>query len=147
MKECIKVKRLLSRYLDKETGDADSALVEAHIDICPLCKKELSELSRIKELILGKERRTLPEDYLVCRLREKIASEQYTEKRLSLVGIGSLSRRLIPVPVATIILLITFLFLISTGQQVSESSLEDNILSGAPVTTEAALGLILGVQD
>ena len=96
---------------------------------------------------MGKEKKTLSQDYLVCRLREKIASEQYTEKRLSLVGIGSLSRRLIPVPVATIILLITFLFLISTGQQVSESSLEDNILSGAPVTTEAALGLILGVQD
>ena len=146
MKECIRVKRLLSRYLDKEISNSDVALVETHTDICPLCKKELLELSRVKEIMLGKEKKTLPQDYLVCRLREEIAGRQYTEKRLSLTGIGSLSRRLIPVPVATLVLSITFLFLTSTTQQVSEASLEDNILRGIPITTEVALGLILGVQ-
>lgn len=147
MKECIKVKRLLSRYLDKETGEAETTLVATHLNSCPLCKKELLELSRVKELVSGKERMTLPESYLVCRLREEIAREQRTRKRLFLGNIGNLSRRLIPIPVATIVLSIVFLFLISTGQKVSESSLEDNLLSGTPVTTEAALGVILGVQD
>ena len=147
MKECIKVKRLLSRYLDKETGEAETTLVATHINTCSLCKKELLELSRVKELVSGKERITLPESYLVCRLGEEIAREQRTRKRFSLGNIGNLSRRLIPIPVATIVLSIIFLFLISAGQQANESSLEDNLLSGTPVTTEAALGVILGVQD
>jgi predicted anti-sigma-YlaC factor YlaD len=146
MKECIKVKGLLSRYLDKETSSADTALVKEHLDICPLCKKELLELSRVKEIILGKEKKALPRDYLVCRLREEIAEKQGSESRPKLADIGTLSRRFIPVPAATLVLSAALLFTTSTGQKVSEASLEDNMLKGVPVTTEVALGLILGVE-
>lgn len=147
MKDCIKVKRLLSRYLDKETGEAETNLVETHLNSCPLCKKELLEFSRVKELVSGKERMTLPENYLVSRLREEISRQERHRKRLSLIDLGNLSRRLIPIPVATIVLSLLFLLLISAGPKVSKSSLADNLLSGTPVTTEAALGLILGGQD
>ncbi len=147
MKECLKVKRLLSRYLDKETGETETNLVETHLNSCSLCKKELLELSRVKELVSGKERLILPENYLVSRLREEITRQERRRKRLSLIDLGNLSRRLIPIPVATIVLSLLFLFLISAGPKVSEFSLADNLLSGTPVTTEAALGLILGGQD
>ena len=147
MKICIKLKKLLSRYLYKETGETETTLVTTHLNTCPLCKKELLEFSRVKEIVSGKERMTLPENYLVGRLREEIVREQRAGKRLSLGNIGNLSRRLIPIPAATIVLSIVFLFLISTGQQANESSLEDNLLSGTPVTTETALEVILGVQD
>ncbi len=144
MKECRKVKRLLSRYLDKETGNADSALIRAHLDNCSFCRKELLGLSRVKELISGKERKVLPQDYLVYRLREEIAGQQHAEEKLSwIAGMGNFSRRLIPVPVAVIVLSIVFLISISK-QQVSEYSLEEHILSGTQTTTETALGLILG---
>ena len=94
MKECRKVKRLLSRYLDKETSTAESAMVAAHLDSCLVCQKELLELTRVKELILGKERKSLPEDYLVYRLREKIASQERPARKFSwLAGMGDISRK------------------------------------------------------
>ncbi len=148
MKECAKVKRLLSRYLDKETSNTDTALVEAHLDICPFCKKEFSALARAKKFILEKERKTLPQDYLVYRLREKIASEQrVTKQGLSwLADMGNFSRKLIPVPVTAIVLSLAFLIL-SSGQQTSKYSLEEHMLSGTQTTTATALELILGAQN
>lgn len=145
MKECRKIKRLLSCYLDKETGNADNNLIKAHLDSCLLCKKELLELARVKEFILGKKRKTLPQDYLVYRLREEIAGLQQVKERFSwITGVSNLSRRLIPVPL--IVLSIAFLIL-SYRQQVNKYPLEEHILSGTQTTTETALGLILGVQN
>jgi len=148
MNECGKVKRLLSRYLDKETGDTDNTLIKAHLESCSFCKKELLGFVQVKEFILGKEHKVLPQDYLVCRLREVIAGEQcLVKQRLSwLSGIGSFSRRLIPVPVTVIVLSLAFLIL-NSRQQVSKYSLEEHILSGTRTTAETALGLILGVQN
>jgi predicted anti-sigma-YlaC factor YlaD len=148
MKECIKVSKLLSRYLDKEASCADNLLIEAHLDKCLSCKKELLELSRIKELVLGKERKTLPQDYLVCRLRQNIADERCIIKQgLSwLSGIGDFSRKIIPVPVAVIVISLVFMILTSK-QQLTEYSLEEHVLSGAQTTTETALGVMLGVLN
>lgn len=146
MRECKKAKKLLSRYLDKETGEVDAAFVKKHLDICHICNKEYLELFKVKELMLEKERKSLPLDYLVCRLKEEIASQQYAEERPSwIAGLGNLSRRLIPVPAAVIVLALVFLIL-SSRQQLSEYSLEEHILSGTQTTTETAVKLILGAQ-
>lgn len=146
MKECAKVRRILSRYLDKETGDADTIMIEAHLAGCSLCRKELSELSRAKRFVSKIERKILPEDYLVSRLRDAIARARYAEKRFSLAGMGNFARRLIPVPVAAIIISLVFLVLTST-QSVTKYSLEDYMFSGSATTTETALELILGSQN
>lgn len=146
MKECAQVKRILSRYLDKETRDADTIMIEAHLDSCSLCRKELSELSRVKRLVSGRERKTLPQNYLVSRLRDAIARARYSEKRFSLTGMGNFARRLIPVPVAAIIISLVFLVLTST-QSVTRYSLEDYMFSGSATTSETALELILGSQN
>jgi len=147
MKECVRVKRLLSRYLDKEARVDDVILVEAHLDSCPICKKELSESLRVKEFISKRQRKALPRDYLVCRLREEIAGEYNAQKRFSwLAGIGGLSRKLIPIPVTVIVLSIALLIL-SSRQQVNEYLLEEHILSGAQTTAETAAVLILGAQN
>lgn len=148
MKECVKIKRLLSRYLDKETGSVDTALIEAHLDSCSLCKQELSGFARVKGIILERQRKALPQDFLVCRLRGKIVSERLAsgEGFSWLEAMGNLSRRLMPVPVSAIALLIALLILTS-GQQVSSYSLEERILEKTSVTTETALGLILGAYN
>ncbi|MDD5654748.1 MAG: anti-sigma factor [Candidatus Omnitrophica bacterium] len=145
MNECAKIKRLLSLYIDQEANNADTALVEAHLDKCPGCQKELSQLSRIKGCISEKERRVLPPDYLISRLRDEITSRQYARDRLSLVRMGNFARRLIPVPVAAIVLM-TMLMFMSVKQTVDTDSLEDNILNGVSVTEETILGLVLGTQ-
>jgi hypothetical protein len=147
MKECARVRRSLSRYLDKETGDPETVMVRTHLDKCSSCEGELSRLARIKELIQSKERKTLPQDYLVSRLREEIALERSAGEKLSwLADMGDFSRRLIPVPVSLIVLSMA-LFILIPGQKINKSSLEDMLLSKTAVTTDTALGLILGSQD
>jgi len=147
MKECGRVKKLLSCYLDKEISDIDAVFVKKHLGICHICNEDYLELFKVKQLMLDKERKTLPEDYLVFRLKEKIVSQQHAEESLSwLAGLGNLSRRLIPVPVAAILLSIMFL-VAASKQQMITYSLDEHILSGSQTTRETALGLILGAQN
>lgn len=146
MRECAKVKRILSRYIDNEATDADTALVRSHLERCLPCRQEFSALAGAKGLISGMERKVLPQDYLILRLREKIADERRLRERPSLAGMGILARKLIPVPVAAIIASLIFLFLTS-AQPAAEYSLEEHIFSANPATTETALELILGSQN
>jgi predicted anti-sigma-YlaC factor YlaD len=143
MGECAKIKRMLSRYLDKEVSDADSVAIEAHLVNCPLCKKEISELYQVKSFASKIERKTLSQDYMVSRLRDAIAYAQYAKKKLSLAGMGNFARKLIPVPVTAIVISILFLIFTST-QPVAQTSFEDHIFSGNAATMEIALELILG---
>jgi predicted anti-sigma-YlaC factor YlaD len=146
MKDCIKVQRLLSGYLDNETNSEDTSLVAGHLVICAQCQKELAELSRVKADILELIRKPLPQDYLVSRLRDDLADERRMKERFSLAGLGNLSRRLIPVPVTVIALSIALLIL-SPGQYSNKSSLDEHILSGNSATQETVLGLMLGMVN
>lgn len=143
MKECLKVKRLLSSYIDKELGYADDLRIKRHLDKCPLCRQELSELLSLKEDFLKQPRKHLPPDYLICRLRDKIAEESKAEEKFSLVELGSLSRKLIPVPVGVIVLS-AVLLIYSFRQPESSYSIEDSLFNASPATTETALELMLG---
>ena len=146
MKECTRVKRMLSRYLDGETDRAGKSMVETHLAGCPLCAKEFSALLRIKELAVGMDRKALPRDYMVLRLRDTIASARYAKEKFSLAGMGSFARKLIPVPVAAIIISVLFMVLVAK-QPISASSFEDHIFSERSATTETALEVILGSQN
>ncbi|MBI5050212.1 MAG: zf-HC2 domain-containing protein [Nitrospirae bacterium] len=147
MKECERVKKLLSRYLDEEITGIDAAFVKQHLDICNICNKEYLEFLKVKQLMLKKERKSLPEDYLISLLKEKITSRQYAEENISwLTGLSNLSRRLIPIPIAAIVLSVVFLIVVS-GQKITAYSLDEHILSGSQTTTGMALGVILGTQN
>lgn len=148
MRECDKVMKLLSRYVDKETGEADTAFVKKHIYNCDICNEEYLDLFKLKQLMLEKERKSLPADYLVSRLKQEVADSQYSEEKPSLwiVGMGNLSRRLIPIPAVGIVLSLVFLIL-SSKQQVNKYSLDEHILSGEATTTETVVNLILGAQN
>lgn len=147
MNACGKIKRLLSRYIDKETTDAENVLIKAHLDNCSSCSRELSGLSAVKELVLAKGRKSLAQDYLVYRLREELAGRQSAENRFPwLSAMGNLSRRLIPIPAAVIVLSLVFL-LLSSRQQLTGYSLEEDMLNGTQATTETAIRLILGAQN
>jgi len=146
MIECTKVKRMLSRYLDKEIGGEDSVMIEAHLANCTQCSKELSELTRLKGIVSGVTRITLPQDYLVSRIRDSIMRTRCEERVFSLSDIGNFARKLIPLPIGILVASIVFLVFISV-QPASKNSLEDHIFSGSNATTEMALELILGSQN
>jgi predicted anti-sigma-YlaC factor YlaD len=144
MNKCIKVKRLLSRYLDKEASVEDAKFIENHLSECFLCKNEFLELSSAKSLLHGKERKSLPENYLVYRLREAIADKEYLVGKLAwLSAIGNFSFRLIPVPVAVIALAFAFL-MFTPSHYASKVSLEEHMLSSNSITTQTALELVFG---
>lgn len=144
MSECKKIKRLLSRYLDKEISEEDSVFIKTHLERCSFCMNELLALNRVKDFVLKKERKSFPPDYLFDRLNEEISRKKDAEGSLPwIVAIGNLSRKLIPVPVTAIVLSMAFLLLISR-QQADKYSLEEHLLDGSQTTTEIALGVILG---
>lgn len=147
MNDCRKTKKLLSRYLDLEINLKEVTFVKEHLKQCPLCNREYEELLQLKRLLLEKERKTFPLDYLVLRLREEIAGQESLKERISWIeSLGNLSRRLIPVPVTAIVLTLVFM-IFSLKQPISEYSIEEHILSGAQTTTEIAARLILGIEN
>lgn len=144
MNKCARVRRLLSGYLDKETNERDAILVRTHLATCPSCQDELAALTQVKELVSCKERKTLPQDYLVNCLREEIARQQAPGTDVPwIVAVANLSRRLMPLPLTVIVVSVIFLLLISP-QQKETYSLEEHMLNGSQITTEVALGMILG---
>jgi len=147
MNNCRHIKRMLSRYLDKETTRSDNARIKGHLDHCSSCQTALSELSCVKGLVSGKGRMTLPPDYLVIRLRDKISEAVTVERqRFPLImGMGALSRRLIPVPV-TVIVLSLFFLISNPARQATGYALDDHLFSGNQTTTSMAFEFILGIQ-
>ena len=145
MNACVRVRKLLSRYIDREAGDTDAAFVEAHVAGCFSCKKELRELSCVRELLLKKERKALPEGELARRLLMQILCQKSGRDDFSLVGMGYFARRLIFLPAVAIALSVVFLIL--GPQQTGRYSLEEHIFSGTRTKTAMALGLILGAKN
>lgn len=142
MRECKKVKRLLSKYLDKEASIEDNILVEKHIEECFFCKNELSEFSSAKWLLRSKERKFLPQDYLVNRLRERLSRESYLEEKLSwFSAIGNFSLSLIPVPVVAIAVVV-LLMISSPVSYVDKNSLNYSMLSSKTITMQTAVDLV-----
>lgn len=107
---CRKVKRALNRYIDKELVDKDVlGQIEEHLDICPRCKAQLNSLLSIKGFITQKERVTTEEGFL-DRLKDNLREKASIIKIGWLPEAGKLARRLIPVPVAIMILMSTLIF-------------------------------------
>ncbi len=137
---CAKAQRNLGRYLDKELINKKTlTLIENHLQSCSHCKAELNSLIFIKDLISQKEKLTAGDDFLL-RLQSKLKPETLTTRIRRVVETGTLARRLIPVPVA-IMILVTALML---GRQNSINPLDDYMF-GDLSNTE--LGILNGEQD
>ncbi len=155
MRECAKIKRLLNRYIDKELDRQGSSRIEGHIKECASCKEELDKLYIVKGLIENRQRKSLPEDYLIYRIRERIrVSLQEGPKLQWLFDMGSLSKKLIPVPaLAFALLALVFSFTLKgyrtgdlLGNYLSHDDLtqrEINLLGDSGPSLESIAQLIL----
>lgn len=107
---CTKIKRLISRYIDKELIDGKTmGLIEGHLKECTLCKAEQDFLIKIKGLISEKEKLSAGEDFL-ARLKESLNPPAQAVELKWVVETGNLARRLIPVPVTITLLVMYLLF-------------------------------------
>lgn len=108
--ECKAVTRLLNRYIDKETADKEAvALIEAHLKICALCKKEFELLVFSREFIAKKEKLETDNTFLI-RLTDRLEREGEGINLRWVIDIGELSKRLIPVPLGAMVLTAILLF-------------------------------------
>ena len=107
---CAQVKRFLNRYIDKEIEDKELiALVDEHIKNCPHCQTELDTMISMKNFITQKERISAEEDFLV-NLKKKLEGEAPIINIKWLPQAGELARRLIPVPVISMIVMFVLVF-------------------------------------
>jgi hypothetical protein len=147
MNKCCKVKKLLSRYIDKEADMADTDFVKSHLENCLSCRNVFVEMAKVKNLIVDMPRRVLPQEYLVERINSKIFNDKFAQDSISwLERIGDLAKKLIPVPVSVMLLALFFLIL-NPVEQLIKVNVEDNIISGSQVTTDTVLSLILEGQS
>lgn len=107
---CLKVRRLLNRYVDKELDDKKViALIEGHLNLCAHCQAQLDSLVSVKGLIGQKEQLTAPEDFL-ARVKGKLEPEAQIIRIRWLPEAGELARRLIPAPVVIMLLMLSLIF-------------------------------------
>jgi len=145
MKGCKEIRKILNRYLDKETKEEENIFIQKHLNQCLQCKKEYQEIFAIKKMLQEKERLSLPLDYLVFRLRDKLKEEVKTKERLAwFLEMGNFSRRLIPVPLTAIVFLLLFM-IFNLRQLPANYSVEDYLLNGYQITSENLIELILGL--
>ncbi len=55
---------LLSAYLDDELSVQEKARVDAHLGVCPDCRRELEGLGKAKKRLAGAGRRAMPPDLI-----------------------------------------------------------------------------------
>lgn len=49
--ECLNIRRLISEYIDGETGPAENESVTDHISRCSVCKNELANMYAMREMV------------------------------------------------------------------------------------------------
>jgi hypothetical protein len=157
MNRCAQIKKWLSSYIDKELSNDKSNLVEEHARNCPSCQQELNKLGIVKQMLAGRKRKSLPPDYLLVRLREKISSAEHTENIQWVADAGNFSRRLIPVPLIITVVSVIFLLVSLRGYEKSNyleeyimqgnlSILEQGLLRSQEVTFDSAAKIVLGLN-
>lgn len=60
---CEQMRELLSPYMDQMTNEKETRMVEAHLVVCPECKRELEQLQRVVALVGNLETPQLPEQF------------------------------------------------------------------------------------
>jgi hypothetical protein len=76
---CEEIQRAFSLYLDSELAHASSGAVDAHLDVCPVCRFEL-EKERTLVRSLGRVERPVAPPGLAASITEALAIERAAQK-------------------------------------------------------------------
>lgn len=101
-KNCHRVQKLLSLYLDGELNPKQSKRIAGHLSQCKECASELEQLLSIKEAAQALEQHE-PPDYLFYRIKDEIAKQaRVKSERARLVP----RKRWVLVPAFSVVLII-----------------------------------------
>ena len=100
------VKTLLFSYLDGELNERERHLVQAHLDRCPACRKELDYTRRVRALLTPKEEVEL-NPYFWTRLSARLEQEGRQVRRWA--GLEWAFRRLTPALIGVTVVLLMVL--------------------------------------
>ncbi len=78
--KCPKVRKKLSAFLDNELGKRERKIIREHLKICPLCARELKELSLVWGVVKELEG-VKSSPYLWNNLLKKISQPSLIRKR------------------------------------------------------------------
>jgi anti-sigma factor RsiW len=106
---CKKISNLFNKYIDQELDEKNAQVVKKHISDCSSCRNELALLVSLKKIVSSKEQISVSSDFLL-NLREKLKPEPEIIKIRWVLSMGDLAKRLIPIPVAAMLLLVVFIF-------------------------------------
>jgi hypothetical protein len=101
---CRRVIRLLSPYVDGELDKQIIEIIERHTQSCSHCKSELDSLSLLKRLVSQKERLTKNGAFF-NRLRWRLKEGSHLIGPRWIIEAGNFAKRLIPVPLMIMILI------------------------------------------
>lgn len=68
---CEQIRLLLSAYLDKVTDEEQARAVRSHLETCPRCREELSQLHRLCHLLRNLKQPT-PQRSLWKDIRDRL---------------------------------------------------------------------------
>lgn len=88
MKECEKIKDLLSAYYDNCLGDKEKATVKAHLESCLNCREELEMYKHIENALILNENEMPSDEYfneIRKNVRNTIESEFLPKKKISVI--------------------------------------------------------------
>lgn len=115
MKKCEDIKDSLPLYLDDSLSGADKKAVEEHLKACPLCTKELTQLSKAQSLVNNVDRIDPPpwlKQTIMARVREEAEKKSFVRKLFYPLRIK------IPVQVfATICIAVLAVYIYRSGEE------------------------------
>ncbi|MFC1699707.1 anti-sigma factor family protein [Candidatus Omnitrophota bacterium] len=139
---CNKVNRLLNRYIDDELEQRLVDALRQHLDSCPGCQAELDRLKLLKGALQQKSALRAKDDFL-DNLRAKLRPETEAVEYKWVPRAQLLARRLIPVPVLTMLLM----FLLVFSRMNGSNPIDTFILSNLSNQEIAVLGEYVDSED
>jgi hypothetical protein len=98
--KCENLQFNLSVYLDDRLDEGERAVIERHLEQCPLCRQKLTDFQDLRGSLRGLRRTEMPEDLLIS-MRRLVSQTLETKERKSIFGFSKsnaewLQMRLMP---------------------------------------------------
>lgn len=146
--KCSRAKRKLIAFIDDELSRQERSDIEEHLNLCPICSKDLNILSKISGAI-RRDEEIEPSPYFRSKVRRRIEAQ---EKRP--VSLKEIVRSLIKKPLPKIVALVLFMGLLFIPSIVRKSSAATKVLINVEgmtpnccETIKASLTKLAGIED